>query len=92
MSFKKLRTINLGLISLGALIIIIALVIDGYLVTLIMGIVGVLIILASQIINLRHWRCPKCGGVLPLRAYKSMKFCPYCAEEIPFLQEEDDEE
>ena len=92
MSFKRLRMINLSLIGTGALFEIVALVVQVKTLTLIFGIVGILCMLSVCIFNLCRWRCPKCKGALPLRAYKSMKYCPYCGENLPFLQEDDDEE
>jgi len=92
MSFKRLRVVNMSLIGAGALLEIVALVVSVKTLTLIFGIAGIALMLSAVVFNLCRWRCPKCKGALPLRAYKSMKYCPYCGENLPFLQEEDDEE
>lgn len=32
---------------------------------------------------IKFWRCPKCGGMLPVKQYfYSVKHCPQCGEEL----------
>lgn len=47
-----------------------------------LAIVALAAIVLGIAVQLKYWRCPKCGRLLPMRSIHDIDFCPYCGDEL----------
>ena len=44
--------------------------------------IGIVLLAAAGVVIWRHWRCPHCNALMPVRGLYEPEYCPTCGKRI----------